>query len=88
MKLLLDPRLENRLDADEIAYLVIHDAKSDSLTNFNDVVEAILDYRSGDLSAVNLRKSEEKHKAFYNIANTLVNYLFLTQLICLLDLLQ
>lgn len=81
MKLLLDPRLENHLDADEIAYLVIHDAKSDSLTNFNDVVEAILDYRSGDLSAVNLRKSEEKHKAFYNIANTLVNYLFLTQLI-------
>lgn len=81
MRLLLDPRLENRLDADEIAYLVIHDAKSDSLTNFNDVVEAILDYRSGDLSAVNIRKSEEKHKAFYNIANTLVNYLFLTQFI-------
>ncbi|WP_286076481.1 AlwI family type II restriction endonuclease [Parabacteroides goldsteinii] len=81
VRLLCDPRLENHLGTEEIAYIVIHDAKTDSSPDFEKVVNSILSYRAGDLSLVNCKKSQEKYKSFYNIANTLLNYLYLTQFI-------
>lgn len=81
MKLLCCPKLDNQLSIEEIAYIVIHDAKTDSSADFETVVKSILNYRAGDFSLVNLRKSQEKKKKYYNIANTFLNYLYLSQFV-------
>ena len=94
MRLLRDPRLENGLTADEIAFIVIFDAKSDDAACFEKVVNNILAYRTTgqipadrkylfvadeDLSATQRAEKKRDRDAFLNIGNTLCNYISLTQ---------
>lgn len=96
LRLLRYAPLENYLTTDELAYIVIHQAKSDNEMTFNAVSEAILAYRkNGVLPAFIIDKvcvTNETHseqvksindpqKTFYNIVNTFCNYLSLTQYI-------
>lgn len=86
--------LENCLAMEEIAYIVIHEATSDSDKCFKDVCDYILTYReNGEISqkiADELTITEDMNKqqidavklrmkAYYDIANTYCNYLGLTQ---------
>lgn len=80
LRLLRDKRLSNYLTADEIAYIVISEASSDSSEVFENVVSKILDSRQAE-NPFGIEKKADEKKALYNIANTFCNYLSLTQYI-------
>lgn len=96
LKLLRHEQLNNYLTVDEISYIVIHQANSDESTAFNTVVSQILAYRTNyvlpksmqdeititdDMSATQKNNIKKVRKKYYDIANTLCNYLSLTQYI-------
>ena len=78
LRLLRDKRLENYLTMEEMYGIVIHYADSDSNEVFNNVIERILKYRSGDKTDF---IADTPTKTYSNIANTFFNYLSLTQFI-------
>lgn len=95
-RLLRCPDLENYLTADELAYIVIHLAKTDSDLCFNSVVKSILDFRKNDIYpdfiteqiTITPDMDDETQKevklckqGYYDIANTFCNYISLTQYI-------
>lgn len=96
LRLMRDNALQNYLDVDEIAYIVMHESDSDSKACFDKVKKAILEYRingsisekirtdisiSDEMDAQEIKIVKNRKMAFYNIANTLCNYLSLTQYI-------
>lgn len=93
-RLLRRPELENYLITDEIAYIVIHFAKSDSIECLDFMVNSILESRKYNVYPKRIAeqitikpgmsKEEEKKiklckDAYDNIANTFCNYMSLTQ---------
>ncbi len=78
-RLLRDKRLENTISMEEMYGIVIHQAKSDSDSVFETVVNKILDYRHN--IEVEDFVYDTESKAFSNIANTFFNYISLTQYI-------
>lgn len=93
-RLLNDVDLENYLTMDEMAYIVIQDANSDSEECFQCVKNEILAYRAGGqvsskiVSEIRIddempdeqrKNAKTRMTAYLNIANTLWNYLGLTQ---------
>jgi len=78
-RLLLDDRLQGFLTIEEMAGIVIHFAKTDSEQCLNDVVCKIQDYRKNGTCAGFV--ADTKSKTYGNIANTLFNYIHLTQFI-------
>lgn len=78
LRLLMDKRLDGELTNEEIAYIVIQNADSDSEACFEEVVSLIQESRKNECSLLAAKEADEK-KAFYNIANTFCNYLSLTQ---------
>lgn len=96
LRLLTCPALDGYLNVDEIAYIVIHEANSDSEECLDAVKRWILLYRkNGSLpfsiadriridSVIDEKEKEQAKKirtAYYDIANTFCNYLSLTQYI-------
>lgn len=96
LRLLRDKELQNYLDVDEIAHIVMHEANSDSKACFNTVKSHVLKFRengvasakiseaiviSDDMDDQEIKSVKNKKMAYYNIANTLCNYLSLTQYI-------
>lgn len=75
-RLLRDARLEDYLTMDEMRYIVIHYANSDSDECFEDVVARILRYRETRQLEYEINDSK---KTYWNIANTFFNYISLTQ---------
>lgn len=93
-RLLRTPALKNYLDVDEIAYIVIHNAVSDTDACLRKVTDQILFYRKNGAIPSNIAneieitsnmdeeqrtRAEKQKNAYYNIANTICNYLSLTQ---------
>lgn len=78
LRLLRDPRLQNYLTNEELYGIVIHKALSDSATLFEDVVERILCYRREDYPDF---IADTRTKTYNDIANTLCNYISVTQYI-------
>ncbi|MDD6258985.1 MAG: AlwI family type II restriction endonuclease [Erysipelotrichaceae bacterium] len=78
MRLLMDDRLEHQLTMDDMKYIVIHYAVSDSSKCYEQVVRCIIDWRN---KKVLPRAIDDSKKTFANIANTFFNYLSLTQYI-------
>jgi len=76
-RLLMDPRLEGYITMDETQYIVIFDAMSDSNICFENVVSKILAYRAAP--SIPVGREDDVHKTYWNIANTLFNYISLTQ---------
>ena len=96
LRLMRDQEIQNYLTVDEIAYIVIHEAVSDDETCYEKVKKYVLSNREHDYISEKIRDSitcsdqmtkekiqavNNKKMSFYNIANTLCNYLSLTQYI-------
>lgn len=96
LRLLRYAPLENYLTTDELAYIVIHQAKSDDEMTFNAVSGWILAHRkdgflpfsiidqvcvTDEMSPEQVKSIKVNQAAFHNIANTFCNYLSLTQYI-------
>ncbi len=75
-RLLRDPRMNGKLMQDEMRYIVIHYAKSDSQACIDEVVSYILKYRA---SKELPQPINDEKKTYDNIANTFFNYITLTQ---------
>lgn len=93
-RLLRAPELENYLTMDEMAYIVIQEANSDSNECFEKVRDWIVSYRAGGsvsdkvadkisiyegMSAEQKKRTKDCIMSYQNIANTLWNYISLTQ---------
>ena len=76
LRLLRDPRLENTLSMEEMYGIVIHRATSDSNEVFEDVVSRIIRYRQNVMEGF---VEDTDSKKYSDIANTLFNYISLTQ---------
>ena len=76
-RLLRDPRLDNSLSMEEMYGIVIHQARSDSDTVFETVVDKIIRYRQNVKDEDFVEDTETK--SYSNIANTFFNYISLTQ---------
>ena len=76
LRLLRDQRLEGKLTQDEMRYIVIHHATSDSQSCLDGIVSSILKYRSDKQLPDHV---EDEKKTYDNIANTFFNYITLTQ---------
>lgn len=96
LRLLRYPPLENYLTAEELAYIVIHEAVSDDEYTFNAVSGWILACRkdhilpfstadkvciTDEMSPAQIKDIKAVRMAFLDIANTFCNYLSLTQYI-------
>lgn len=96
LRLLRYPPLENYLTTDELAYIVIHQAKSDDEMTFNAVSGWILAHRkdgflpfsiisqvcvTDEMPSEQVKDIKVNQAAYHNIANTFCNYLSLTQYI-------
>lgn len=75
-RLLLDDRLDHYVTVDEVRYIVIHEAETDSNACFERVVSHVLQYRN---SLVVPSGRDDSKKTYWNIANTFFNYITLTQ---------
>lgn len=74
-RLMRDERLGRYLSVDDVRYVVIHYARNDSEACFEDVINRILHYReSGETD-----RPDDEAKTYWNIANTFINYISLTQ---------
>ena len=80
-RLLTDDRLSNYLHIDEMRFIVIHFADSDSDKCFEEVVSDILFFRKMNTLNRPISNPEDKEKTYWNIANTFFNYISLTQYI-------
>jgi len=93
-KLLRHELLSNYLTMDEIALIIIHEAKEDSEACFAKVLSQIVDYRASGvipdyvankvavlpgMSTERKKEAERNIYAYRNIANTFCNYLSMTQ---------
>lgn len=96
LRLLRYAPLENYLTTDELAYIVIHQAKSDDEMTFNGVSGWILAHRkdgflpfsivdkvciTDEMTLEQAKAIKVNQVAYHNIANTFCNYLSLTQYI-------
>lgn len=79
LRLLRDERLDSVLTMDEMTYIVIHKAKSDSTACLESIIKDILTLRI--TKTMPSDAPEDPKKTFSNIANTFFNYLSLTQYI-------
>lgn len=77
-RLLLEPKLKGFLSMDETYGIVIFEAKSDENRVFQEVVDHIVRYRNGDRTGFH---NDTKTKTYQDIANTLFNYIGITQYI-------
>ena len=75
-RLLRDSRLNHMLTMEEMYGIVIHKAISDANDVFEDVVSRILRYRQNDTDGF---IHDTATKTYSNIANTLFNYISMTQ---------
>lgn len=79
-RLLVDDRLDNYITMDEMQLIVIHCADSDSSACFETVVSDILFYRKTNTLRKSVASPADKDvKTYWNIANTLFNYISATQ---------
>lgn len=93
-RLLRAPELENHLTMEEMAYIVIQEADSDSNECFEKVRDWIVAYRAGGnvsdkvideirieeyMTDEQKKQTRDRAMAYLNIANTLWNYISLTQ---------
>ncbi len=76
-RLLMDSRLNNVITMEEMYGIIIHTAKSDDNTVFEDVVNRILQFRKN--MEIDGYMNDTPTKAYSNIANTFFNYISLTQ---------
>ncbi len=85
LRVLCDPRLaENGISTEEIEKIVIIKGLNDSASCLEDVITTILDYRASGRLPYNpddYKGTTKDSKTLWNIANTFVNYLELTQYI-------
>lgn len=77
-KLLLEPRLEGYLSMEETLGIVIFEAKSDEDHIFQQVVDQIVKFRNGDRTGFH---DDTATKTYKDVANTLFNYISITQYI-------
>ncbi|QTE67651.1 hypothetical protein JNO48_10650 [Clostridiales bacterium] len=77
-RLLKDPRLDGYISMEETAGIIIFEAKSDDDAVFQNVVEHIIRFRNGDRTSFH---PDTKTKTYKDIANTLFNYIGITQYI-------
>lgn len=77
-RLLLEPKLKGYLSMDETYGIVIFEAKSDDNGVFQEVVDHIVRYRNGDRTGFH---EDTKTRTYQDIANTLFNYIGITQYI-------
>ena len=80
-RLLIDSRLEHYISMDEMRFIIIHYAESDSDKCFESVVSDILYFRKTGTLKRTIKNPEDKEKTYWNIANTFFNYISLTQYI-------
>lgn len=81
-RLLLDSSLEHRISMEEMKGIIIHYAKSDSDSCFNQVKNLILRHRNElPLPEETPFINDTKTKKYSDIANTFFNYITLTQFI-------
>ena len=76
-RLLRDSRLNGYITMDEMKFIIIHEAVSDSVKCFENVVASILDFRATGANANGI--TDTATGAYSNIANTFFNYIELTQ---------
>ncbi len=82
LKLMCDERIQY-LSVDEIKKIIIIEAVNDSTECFEYIVNRILLYREQGDAMLGYETSDygDNHNGFYNISNTFINYLQLTQYI-------
>lgn len=96
LKLLRTPELGNYITMDEMSYIIIHEASLDTDKCFENVKNQILEYREGGpvsskiidlitiqpgMDTVDQKAIKTRMMAYQNIANTLWNYIGLTQFV-------